>query len=109
MTPVIQLRNPYGWYVFLTDSRDPKDGLGPHAELREAIFEAICKSMEVPTLETASFPNGIDDSFLEHAARAESQYDGTCRALAADLLLNRMLVKALKHKLLGVFSKDFSA
>ncbi len=109
--PVIQLRSPDGWYVFPTDSRDVSNGRGPHHDLVDAILDAIGVSDGVmPELDTDGFStNGITDSFLEFAARSPSQYDGTCRALAAELILNRMLVKALKHKLLGLTSKDFSA
>lgn len=38
----------------------------------------------------------FSDAFLEHAARAPSQYDGTCRRLAAEVLRLRAEVAALR-------------
>jgi hypothetical protein len=38
------------------------------------------------------FPDGVTDSFLKHAAKTSSQYDITCRALAAEVLAERATV-----------------
>ncbi len=107
--PVIQLRNPDGWYVFLTESREIETALGCYPDLARAIIEAIAATRALPRIDSPGFPEGVSDDFLEHVARTTSQYDDTCRALAAELVLARMVAVAMKRKLLGLFSKDFSA
>lgn len=99
--PMIVLDNYRGggFYVFFGASRDPRDAVGPYQEMRTAVFVACGKDGVIPRFASSGFPDGVSNSFAEHAAGCTSQYDGTCRALAAELVIARMKIEALQMKL----------